>query len=172
LHSFTYAFQISGDIDVARNALIQVTTRLKANFFEREGALSALPPPVPYAPILSDDVPKYTSRDSKSHSRGYSSYSGGYGSADVLPSDPYGSYGASQARFYYHKLSNVVAVCVHHSVVINFSLYSLVPNKCFLFYLCLVSYLPQLNWDSHFLQGGGSSYGSYGGYSGRSGSSG
>ena len=100
MHSFIYVFKISGDIDVARNALIQVMTRLKANFFEREGA--ALPPPVPYAPILSDDVPRDTSRDSKSHSRGNFSYSGGYGSADVLPSAPYGSYGASQVRFYYH----------------------------------------------------------------------
>ncbi|KAM0906455.1 hypothetical protein ACQ4PT_016761 [Festuca glaucescens] len=32
--------QISGDLDVARHALVQITTRLKANFFEREGALS------------------------------------------------------------------------------------------------------------------------------------
>ncbi|KAJ6844746.1 RNA-binding KH domain-containing protein RCF3-like isoform X1 [Iris pallida] len=85
--------QISGDLDVARIALIQVTTRLKANFFERENALSAFAPPVPYHSIPSDDGPKYDSRDSKSHSRGYSSYSGGYGaSADVLPSEPYGSY--------------------------------------------------------------------------------
>ncbi|KAM0855696.1 hypothetical protein ACQ4PT_049606 [Festuca glaucescens] len=28
--------QISGDLDVARHALVQITTRLKANFFERE----------------------------------------------------------------------------------------------------------------------------------------
>lgn len=85
--------QISGDLDIARNALIQVTTRLKANFFERENALSAFAPPVPYHSIPSDDGPKYDSRDSKSHSRGYSSYSGGYGAAaDVLPSDTYGSY--------------------------------------------------------------------------------
>lgn len=98
-----YIFHISGDIEVARHALIQVTTRLKANFFESEGALSALPPPsVPFPPVLSDDVPKYASRDSKPHSRGYSSYSGGYGSADVLPSEHYGSYGASQVMFYHH----------------------------------------------------------------------
>ncbi|XP_020274611.1 RNA-binding KH domain-containing protein RCF3-like isoform X2 [Asparagus officinalis] len=90
--------QIIGNIDVARTALIQVTTRLKANCFEREGLLSAPPAPVPYPPILSDDRPKYSSRDSydsKSHSRGYSSYSGGYGSADALPSEPYGGYGGS-----------------------------------------------------------------------------
>lgn len=90
--------QISGDLDVARNALIQVTTRLKANFFEREGALP-LVAPVPYAPVTADysDGSKYGGRDNKAHSRGYSSYGGGYGGAtDVLPSESYGSYGSSQ----------------------------------------------------------------------------
>lgn len=92
--------QISGDIDVARNALVQVTTRLKANFFEREGALSAYPSVLPYLPMSGDvaDGSKYGGRDSKSHGRGYSSYSGGYGgSSDLPPSDAYGSYGASQS---------------------------------------------------------------------------
>ncbi|KAJ6834700.1 RNA-binding KH domain-containing protein RCF3-like isoform X1 [Iris pallida] len=85
--------QISGDLDVARNALIQVSTRLKANFFERENTLAAFAPPVAYHSSRSDDGPKYDSRDSKSRSRGYSSYSGGYGAAaDVLPPEPYGSY--------------------------------------------------------------------------------
>ncbi|KAJ4973303.1 hypothetical protein NE237_006477 [Protea cynaroides] len=89
--------QITGDLDVARNALVQVTTRLKANFFEREGALSAFPPALPYLPMSADisDGSKYGSRDSKSHGRGYS-YSLGYGgSSDV--SDAYGSYGGSQS---------------------------------------------------------------------------
>ncbi|XP_042498179.1 RNA-binding KH domain-containing protein RCF3-like isoform X1 [Macadamia integrifolia] len=89
--------QISGDHDVARNALIQVTTRLKANFFEREGALSAFPPALSYLPMSADitDGSKYGSRDSKSHGRGYS-YSMGYGgSSDV--NDAYGSYGGSQS---------------------------------------------------------------------------
>ncbi|XXG70551.1 hypothetical protein AAC387_Pa07g0003 [Persea americana] len=91
--------QISGDIDVARNALVQVTTRLKANFFEREGALSAYPSVLPYLPMSGDvvDGPKYGGRDGKSHGRGYS-YSGGYGgSNDVPSSDNYGSYGGSQS---------------------------------------------------------------------------
>ncbi|XP_058083195.1 RNA-binding KH domain-containing protein RCF3-like isoform X2 [Magnolia sinica] len=91
--------QISGDIDVARNALVQVTTRLKANFFEREGALSTFPPVLPYLPMSGDvsDGSKYGGRDDKAHGRGYSSYSGGYGgSSDVPPSDSYGSYGGSQ----------------------------------------------------------------------------
>ncbi|OVA08977.1 K Homology domain [Macleaya cordata] len=95
--------QISGDLEVARDALIQVATRLKANFFDREGALSAFPPAVPYFPMSTDvsDGSKYGSRDSresKSHGRGYSSYSGGYGgSSDVPPGDGYGSYGGSQS---------------------------------------------------------------------------
>ncbi|XP_042498949.1 RNA-binding KH domain-containing protein RCF3-like isoform X2 [Macadamia integrifolia] len=89
--------QISGDHDVARNALIQVTTRLKANFFEREGALSTFPPALSYLPMSADvtDGSKYGSRDSKSHGRGYS-YSMGYGgSSDV--NDSYGSYSGSQS---------------------------------------------------------------------------
>ncbi|KAM0855692.1 hypothetical protein ACQ4PT_049606 [Festuca glaucescens] len=43
--------QISGDLDVARHALVQITTRLKANFFEREGALSGFPSVIPYHPL-------------------------------------------------------------------------------------------------------------------------
>lgn len=97
------ATQISGDIDVARNALVQVTTRLKANFFEREGALSAYPSVLPYLPMSGDamDGSKYGGRDNKPHGRGYSSYSGGYaGSNDAPSSDNYGSYGGSQVRFF------------------------------------------------------------------------
>ncbi|KAF9626245.1 hypothetical protein IFM89_031372, partial [Coptis chinensis] len=93
--------QISGDLEVARNALVHVTTRLKANFFEREGAMpAAYAPAVPYYPMPLDvsDGSKYGSRDSKSHGGGYSSYSGGYGgSSDVHLSDSYGSYGGSQS---------------------------------------------------------------------------
>ncbi|XP_077213297.1 KH domain-containing protein At4g18375-like [Tasmannia lanceolata] len=93
--------QISGDIDVSRHALEQVTTRLRANFFDREGALPALPSALPYIPMSSDvsDGSKYGGRDSKTHGRGgYSSYSGGYGgSGDVPHSDNYGSYGGSQS---------------------------------------------------------------------------
>ncbi|XP_073110134.1 KH domain-containing protein At4g18375 isoform X3 [Elaeis guineensis] len=90
--------QISGDLDVARNALVQVTTRLKANFFERESALSSFPPSVPYHPSPNDssEGSKYGARDSKAHGHGYS-YSGGYGiSGDLPPSESYGSYGGSQ----------------------------------------------------------------------------
>ncbi|KAL0917004.1 hypothetical protein M5K25_012043 [Dendrobium thyrsiflorum] len=86
--------QISGDLDVARDALVQITTRLKANFFEREGALSAFQP-FAYHSTPSDvrESSKYGSRDSKGPGRVYS-YSSSYGaSGDLLPS---GSYSSSQ----------------------------------------------------------------------------
>ncbi|WOL09403.1 RNA-binding KH domain-containing protein RCF3 [Canna indica] len=90
--------QISGDLDISRNALIQVTTRLRANFFERESALSSFPPSVPYHPLPTNasEGTKYGSRDIKAHERGYS-YSGSYGSSsDLLATETYGSYGGSQ----------------------------------------------------------------------------
>ncbi|RVW80959.1 KH domain-containing protein [Vitis vinifera] len=60
--------QIAGDLDVAKDALIQVTTRLRANLFDRE--------------------------DNKRHGRG-PSYSGGYGgSSDLAAADAYGGYGS------------------------------------------------------------------------------
>eukprot|EP00262_Sarcandra_glabra_P005174 TRINITY_DN164_c2_g1_i5.p1 TRINITY_DN164_c2_g1~~TRINITY_DN164_c2_g1_i5.p1 ORF type:complete len:554 (+),score=98.85 TRINITY_DN164_c2_g1_i5:154-1815(+) len=92
--------QISGDIDVSRTALVQVATRLKANLFEKEGALSAFPSALPYPsmPVDVSDAPKYGSRDTKTHGRSFSSYSGGYGGSTDLPySDNYGSYGGSQS---------------------------------------------------------------------------
>eukprot|EP00262_Sarcandra_glabra_P005172 TRINITY_DN164_c2_g1_i1.p1 TRINITY_DN164_c2_g1~~TRINITY_DN164_c2_g1_i1.p1 ORF type:complete len:532 (+),score=98.22 TRINITY_DN164_c2_g1_i1:119-1714(+) len=89
--------QISGEIDVARSALVQVTMRLKANFFEREGALSAFPSAPVYLPMSGDvsDGSKYGGRDNKARGRGYSS---GYGASnEVTHSDSYGSYGGSQS---------------------------------------------------------------------------
>lgn len=92
--------QISGDLEVAQDALVQVTTKLKANLFERDGALSSYPPAVPYYPMPMDvsDDSRYGIRDSGTHGRGYSSYSGGYGgSSDVPLGDDYGGYGGSQS---------------------------------------------------------------------------
>ncbi|KAJ0987434.1 hypothetical protein J5N97_005790 [Dioscorea zingiberensis] len=90
--------QISGDMELVKNALVQITKRLKANFFEREADLSSFPSFAPYHPMSSDisDVPKYGGWDGKSHGRGYSSYSGGYGASGDLQSDSYGGYGGSQ----------------------------------------------------------------------------
>ncbi|KAJ6317985.1 hypothetical protein OIU76_013518 [Salix suchowensis] len=87
--------QITGSLEVASNALLQVILRLKANIFGRDGALTAFPPALPYIPVSLDtlDGPKYGSRDSQPRGRGYSSSSSGYGSRDVHPSDNYGSNG-------------------------------------------------------------------------------
>ena len=74
-----------------------MTLRLKANLFEREGALSAVPPTFPYLPMSDvSDGSKYGSRDNQLRERGFSSYSSGYGPSDLAPSDRYGSYGGSQ----------------------------------------------------------------------------
>lgn len=90
--------QISGDLDVAKDALMQVVTRLRANLFDREGAVSTFLPVLPYLPVSADgsDGFNYESRDSKRHGRGHS-YSSGYGgSSDLAAADSYGSYGGSQ----------------------------------------------------------------------------
>ncbi|XVE68169.1 hypothetical protein DITRI_Ditri09bG0047300 [Diplodiscus trichospermus] len=89
--------QIAGDLDVAKEALVQITTRLRANLFDREGAVSALVPVLPYLPVPTEgtDSLSYESRESKRHGRGHS-YAGGYGSTDLAPTDSYGSYGGPQ----------------------------------------------------------------------------
>ncbi|XP_041004478.1 KH domain-containing protein HEN4-like isoform X2 [Juglans microcarpa x Juglans regia] len=90
--------QISGDLDIAKDALIQVVTRLRANVFDREGAVSAFLPVLPYLPVSTEgsDGINYENRDSKRHGRGHS-YSGGYGgSGDLAAADSYGGYGGSQ----------------------------------------------------------------------------
>ncbi|KAG6398337.1 hypothetical protein SASPL_139795 [Salvia splendens] len=91
--------QVSGDLDVAKDALIQVTSRLRANLFEKEGAVSTFLPVLPYLPMSADgpDSYKYESRDSKSRGRGGYSYSGGYGAADLPPVDTYGGHGGFQS---------------------------------------------------------------------------
>ncbi|KAG2710206.1 hypothetical protein I3843_04G015500 [Carya illinoinensis] len=90
--------QISGDLDIAKDALIQVVTRLRANLFDREGAVSAFLPVLPYLPVSAEgsDGLTYESRDGKRHGRGHS-YAGGYGgSSDLAAADSYGTYGGSQ----------------------------------------------------------------------------
>ncbi|XP_031108293.1 KH domain-containing protein At4g18375-like [Ipomoea triloba] len=92
--------QISGELDVSKDALVQVTSRLRANLFEREGAVSAFVPVPPYLPMpidASDSLTKYESRDTRRHGRGHS-YSSGYGGLnDIPPTDGYGSYGGLQS---------------------------------------------------------------------------
>ncbi|CAM8968355.1 unnamed protein product [Rhodiola kirilowii] len=99
--------QISGDLDVARDALIQIITRLRANLFDREGAVSTFLPVLPYIPGPPDnsDGSRYDSRDrdrdrdrdgdSKRHRRSGQYYPEPYGSSADLPTaDRYGSYGS------------------------------------------------------------------------------
>ncbi|KAJ4845695.1 hypothetical protein Tsubulata_028776 [Turnera subulata] len=85
--------QITGSLEVASNALVQVILRLKANVFGRDGALTALPPTFPYIPMSMDvsDGPRYGIRDGQSRGRGYASSTGGYGARDLAPTDNYGS---------------------------------------------------------------------------------
>ncbi|KAJ6860780.1 RNA-binding KH domain-containing protein RCF3 isoform X2 [Populus alba x Populus x berolinensis] len=89
--------QIAGDLDVAKDALIQISRRLRANVFDREGAMSAILPVLPYLPVSAEGSEglNYDSRDGKRHGRG-SSYAGGYSSSDYASGDGYGSYGSSQ----------------------------------------------------------------------------
>ncbi|XP_076931317.1 KH domain-containing protein At4g18375-like isoform X2 [Bidens hawaiensis] len=83
--------QISADLDLAKDALLQVVSRLRANLFEREGAMPTFVPVLPYLPVPSDvhDVPKYDNRDSRGYGRGHD---------DLLANDGYGSYGGLQGR--------------------------------------------------------------------------
>ena len=88
------------DLDVAKDALVQALTRLRANLFDKERAVSGFLPVLPYLPASVDgsDGLNYDSRDGKRHGRG--GYSGGYGgSSDLASGDGYGSYGNSQVLF-------------------------------------------------------------------------
>ncbi|VFQ58503.1 unnamed protein product [Cuscuta campestris] len=86
---------ISGDLNVSKDALLQVTSRLRANLFGREGAVSAIVPVLPYLPMSADDPSrsiKYESKDSRRHGH---SYPGDYGGLNDPPhySDSYRHYG-------------------------------------------------------------------------------
>ncbi|XP_022993579.1 KH domain-containing protein HEN4-like [Cucurbita maxima] len=89
--------QISGDLDVAKEALVHIVTRLRANLFDREGALSAVLPVLPYLPLPADGSESlYDGREGKRHGRGHS-YSNSYGGfTDLAAGDGYGSYSGSQ----------------------------------------------------------------------------
>ena len=64
--------------------------------FDREGAVNAFLPVLPYFPVSADASDGYGSRDRKRHGHGHS-YSSGYGgSSDLAAGDAYGSYGGSQ----------------------------------------------------------------------------
>ncbi|KAL0647863.1 hypothetical protein Bca4012_046154 [Brassica carinata] len=85
--------QISGELDVAKDALIQITSRLRANVFDRDGSVSTLMPVLPYVPVALDagDRLDYDRRDSRRAERP-NHYPGGYGSSGL--SEGYSRYGA------------------------------------------------------------------------------
>ncbi|GKU99527.1 hypothetical protein SLEP1_g12366 [Rubroshorea leprosula] len=89
--------QITGGLEVASNALSQVTLRLRANIFEREGALAAFPAVLPFTPmsVAISDGPKYGNRDAQPRGRGYTSNSGRYESGELPASNSYESYSES-----------------------------------------------------------------------------
>lgn len=64
---------------------------MRANLFEREGALSTFVPVLPYLPVAPDvpDIPKYDDRDSRGYVRGHN---------DLPANDEYGSYGGIQVN--------------------------------------------------------------------------
>jgi poly(rC)-binding protein 2/3/4 len=93
---FSY-HKISGDLDIAKDALIQISRRLRANAFDREGLMSAILPVFPYHPVSAEGLEgrHYDSRDDKRHGRG-NTYAGGYGASDYAVGDSYGSYRSTQ----------------------------------------------------------------------------
>lgn len=88
---------------MASSALSQVTLRLRANTFEREGALAAHPPVLPYVPMSLDmtDGSKYGNRDNQSRGRGNS-----YATGNLPGRDSYGSYGGSLVRHAFTSISS------------------------------------------------------------------
>ncbi|KAI3467323.1 hypothetical protein Pfo_023986 [Paulownia fortunei] len=90
--------QITGDLNAAKNALLQVMQRLRANIFETDGSSSAFPIPAPSLATSTEafDGQKYVNRDNRTRNPGYSTYSGGYSSKNLPPTDSYGSYDESQ----------------------------------------------------------------------------
>ncbi|KAA0060731.1 KH domain-containing protein [Cucumis melo var. makuwa] len=86
---------ISGDLVVVKEALVHIVTRLIANLFYREVALSAV---LLYLPLTTDgsDSLSYDGKEGKRHGRGHS-YSSGFGDFnDLAGGDGYESYSGSQ----------------------------------------------------------------------------
>ncbi|XP_057777206.1 KH domain-containing protein HEN4-like isoform X2 [Salvia miltiorrhiza] len=83
--------QITGELNAAKNAMLQVTQRLRANILETDG--SSLAYPIPAPPIEAFEGQAYVNRDNRTHHQGYSTYSGGYSTKTLPQADSsYGSY--------------------------------------------------------------------------------
>lgn len=119
-------YKITAEFDFAKDALVQVASRLRGDLFEREGALSTFVPVLPYLP-MAPEVQNYERRESKGREHGHSyssrdhghsyssrehgpSYANRHGGSSDLPlyanrhggssdlplNDGYGSYGNLQ----------------------------------------------------------------------------
>ncbi|XP_051122180.1 KH domain-containing protein At4g18375-like [Andrographis paniculata] len=89
--------QIIADANAAKNALLQVLQRLRANVFETDGNLPAFSPPVPPLADEAFNGPKYANcGDSRARNQGYSAYAGSYGAKPSPPPNSYGAYDNSQ----------------------------------------------------------------------------
>lgn len=86
LKLLNYAEQITGDMNAARSALLQVAQRLRANALESDISSSPFPHPEAF------EGKKYVNRDNRTRNQGYSSYSNGYNTKNTPQTDSYGSY--------------------------------------------------------------------------------
>lgn len=85
---------------------MQVLTRLRANFFDKEGAFPAFLPVLPYVPV-SPDGSDYDNRDGKHYGRG-PSYQGDYGGPnDMEAGSDFGSYGSLQVLVFNHEIPRI-----------------------------------------------------------------
>ncbi|XP_042052843.1 KH domain-containing protein HEN4-like [Salvia splendens] len=82
--------QVSGELNAAKNAMLQVMQRLRANILESDGSSSAFPILAP--PIEAFQGQAYVNRDNRMHNHVHSAYSGGYSSKTLPRTDNYGSY--------------------------------------------------------------------------------
>lgn len=102
LNLLNYAEQITGDMNAAKSALLQVAQRLRANALESD--VSSLP--FPHSEAFEGQ--KYVNRDNRTRNQGYSSYSSGYNTKNRPQTDSYGSYDDPQV---------VLTLDLHHSCV-------------------------------------------------------
>ncbi|KAA0051174.1 KH domain-containing protein [Cucumis melo var. makuwa] len=81
------------ELDVAKEALVHIVTKLRANLFYREDALLVILFVLLYLLLSADgsNSLSYDGREGKRHGRGHS-YSSGYGGFNDLVGDVYGSY--------------------------------------------------------------------------------
>lgn len=90
--------QIIGDINAAKNALVQVLQRLRTNVFETDGNSPAFPSSIQTLSTSAEafEGQNYGNHDIRTRNQGYSTYSGGYGAKTLPQTNSYGGYDNSQ----------------------------------------------------------------------------